>query len=295
MDVIMENSVLFTTDVIAILMALILVKLLSSALSGVNFTDEVSVKDNSAYGIVAAATFLAVGILLSGVQSGDYEHSVMAELLSMGSYLLTGIVLMTLSRVVFDRLLLSQVSLKQEVLKGNTAAALTDAANVICSALIMAGIMHWVDAGSLLADLPYMIGAWLLSHIVLSAAIKYRLARSLSKGVNLQDEVAKNNLPVAIRFAGYRIATAMAISTTGLLVDFDADYTVYMTIDWVLYSSILATALYLASQVVKKVVSPNVDYQHEVEVDKNIGVAFIEAAIFMATAISLTALITPIS
>ena len=125
------------------------VKFMSAIISNVNATHELSEKDNHAFGVSIAGVALAVTIMMTGVMSGDASESFQTEMLLVAGYGVLGIILMSLTRFIFDKVSMPRFSVKAEIEKGNMAAAILDAGNVIATAIIIRAVMMWVESDTL--------------------------------------------------------------------------------------------------------------------------------------------------
>ena len=110
-------------DFALVFAVLLLVRVLYGVASGVDTLHEISVKDNFAIGISLAGATAAIGIMLTGVVSGEFAFSYRMEFFAIGSYGVLGLALMWLTRLIFDRVSLPRLSVRAEIGDGNVAVA----------------------------------------------------------------------------------------------------------------------------------------------------------------------------
>ena len=106
-------------------------------ISHVNTTRELAIRDNQAFGISLAGGVFSVAIVLAGAIYGEPVYTLIDSVIAVGVYGIMGIILMGVTRLIFDRIALPKVSIADEILKGNVAAAVLDAGNMIANAIII--------------------------------------------------------------------------------------------------------------------------------------------------------------
>ena len=92
---------------------------------------------------------MAVTILLSGTMYGIPYEDVMTSSTFLLAFGILGIILMSLTRLIFDRFALPKIVLRDEIKNGNIAVAIADTANVLAAAIIIRAIMIWVTDNSI--------------------------------------------------------------------------------------------------------------------------------------------------
>lgn len=128
-DVILLNLLI----VIALFTSL---RLFSGTIAHINASDEIIKKDNPAFGISLAATTFALTIMLTGTIYGSPDIDSHYALMAVGGFGILGIILMAITRIIFDKLVLPQLSLRNEIVNGNLAVGIADAGNVLAAAII---------------------------------------------------------------------------------------------------------------------------------------------------------------
>ncbi|MBT4077220.1 MAG: DUF350 domain-containing protein, partial [Gammaproteobacteria bacterium] len=118
---------------------------LAGTVASVSAMHEISQNDNKAFGVSLAGAMVAVSIMLMGVVSGDAGYSLANEAITVILFGVIGIVLMWITRIVFDRVSFPGLSIHEQIMQGNMAASLIDASNMIATAIIIKGAMTWVE------------------------------------------------------------------------------------------------------------------------------------------------------
>ncbi|MFT4924056.1 MAG: uncharacterized membrane protein YjfL (UPF0719 family) [Phenylobacterium sp.] len=279
----------------AIIFALFIsLRLVKGLVSNVKATDEIASKDNFAFGVSFAGGIAALAFVLSGASQGEFSHSLLSEATNMAVFGIVGLVLITLGRWIQDKLVLSQISLHDEIAKGNLAAAIVDVGNAIAVGIVIRAAMLWVETEGFLA-IPVIIAAFVVSQIVLMLASKYRvkLFKVKASGDNscMQQALEDGNCALALRYSGYLTGTALAITAASGLVPYNADNVWVAVLMWAVMAIVLSVAFGLIKALAMKLILPGVDSSDEVDNQQNVGVAAIETAVALAIGLTLATLL----
>jgi uncharacterized membrane protein YjfL (UPF0719 family) len=285
------NYVMVLLINLGIAMALLAgLKFLAGLISNVNATQELAEKDNPAFGISLAGVAMAITIMLTGVMSGEASASFASEAMLVAGYGLLGLILMVLTRFVFDRISMPQFSVKDAILKGNIAAGILDAGNVVATAIIIRALLMWVNTESL-QGLAVILGGFVISQLILSAASIYRRKRSLSRhNKSLQDAIEGGNIAVAWRFTGFRIAVALAITAASGFIPYAQESLCEIMLLWTLVSICLLGVISILAVVTDKLILSGIDVQDEVDNQGNLAIGIIQCAITIAVGIIIAVL-----
>ena len=201
-------------DFALVFAVLLLVRVIYGVASGVDTMHEISVKDNFAVGVSLAGATAAIGIMLTGVVSGEFAFSYGMEIAAMASYGALGLVLMWLTRLIFDRIALPHLSVRAEIGEGNIA--------------------------------------------------------------------------VALRFIGFQVGVALAVTAAGGLAPYvPAGDPVMQALVWGLVSIGAAVVLVILTLIAEFAVLTGLDLSEEVDRQRNIGVALVEVAVYLAIGLLL--------
>jgi len=281
----------YAVDLLLIVAILAGIRKLSGAIGNVSSLDELTKKDNHAFGISIAGATLALAIMLMGVVSGEVGMNPAYEAFLILGYGGLGLILMWVTRKIFDNISLPKISIHKQIMEGNTAAALVDAGNMIATAIIIRAVMIWVDSNSWLG-LALIIVGFLISQFLLLAATLYRryVYARRHNGHGIHDEIEKGNVALALRFAGHRIGIALAVTAASGIVIFDHETVTTPILIWGGTAIVMMMMLTLLAFITRKAILPKVDVAEEVDKQGNVAIGVIEAAVYVAIGFLLAGL-----
>ena len=255
----------------------------SGAIAHISASEELLKKDNPAFGLSLAGTTFAVTVMLSGTIYGDPEAGLLEGALTIGFFGVLGIIFMAMTRLIFDKVALPGISLRDEIVKGNMAVSVIDTANVIASALIIRMVMVWIPYTDY-RSLVILIGTFCLSQIMLTMAtlIRIHFFTFRHSPRKVEDELKSNNIAFSLSFAGRIIGTALAISAASQLVSYEDTSYQAMIIGWVIASFIVMVALKISSVISERVILFNVTFRKELLEERNIAVGAVRAMIYIS-------------
>lgn len=267
-------------------------RLLAGLVGNVSATHEISRSDNKAFGVSLAGAMVAVSIMLMGVVSGDAGYSLANEAFTVILFGVIGIALMWLTRIAFDRVSFPHVSIHHQIMKGNLAASIIDACNMIATAIIIKGAMTWVDGGLVNAVMA-VIASFIASQAILALATLYRVKvfEKRHQGCKLHTAIEDNNIALALRFSAYRIGIAIAVSAAFIAVEYDPDVFITVFTLWFAVALALFILLTLIAMVIRHGVLHGINVGEEVGQQGNIAVGVIEGSIYIVVGLLLAGLI----
>ncbi|MCK5477392.1 MAG: DUF350 domain-containing protein [Methylococcales bacterium] len=285
----------YAIDFVILMGFMATLRLLASSIAGISLQELLARQDNFAAGIALAGAIIAVAVLMMGVVAGDAGTTYVEEITLMGSYGIVAMVFMGLTRKIFDTIGLRQISIHDEIMNGNVAAGVVDAFNLIATAIIIRAAMSWVD-GSTFLGLAIVVGIFLISQIILILATIYRNAvfnrRHKDKGKTLQGEIKAGNIALAIRFSGYRLGVALALTATSGLVVYDPGLLVFSVLAWTMMAIIIFVSQTLLSILLRYILLSKVNIAEEVGEQGNVAIGSIEAAIYIGIGFAFVGLFT---
>ncbi|MDQ7091273.1 MAG: DUF350 domain-containing protein [Methylococcales bacterium] len=285
----------YAIDFVILMAFMATLRLLAATIAGVSLQDLLAQQDNFAAGISLAGAIIAVAILMMGVVAGDAGDTYVAEITLMGSYGIAAMIFLGVTRKIFDKVGLRQLSIHDEIMNANVAAGVVDAFNMIATAIIIRAAMSWVD-GSTFLGLGIVVGIFVLSQIILLLATLYRNVvfkrRHKETGKTLQGEIKEGNIALAIRFSGYRLGVALAITATSGLVVYDPNALGYSVLAWVLMAIFIFISQTGLSILLRYILLPKVNIAEEVGVQRNVAIGSIEAAIYIGIGFTFVGLFT---
>lgn len=255
----------------------------------INASEELLRKDNPAFGISMAGVILGVTIILSGTIYGNPDSDAETTALFLGVYGVLGIILMAITRIIFDKITLPAISIRSEILKGNIAVAIADASNILAAAIIIRAILAWITGNSVEGAIGLAIG-YAISQTILTGAtlIKFRVFSLMAKGRDVQEELHKGNIALALRFAGQKIGTAFAIIIASKLIVTEISDFGPMLVAWFFVSIVAILALKAISYCAERIILFGADVNSEVLDQRNIAVGALQAAIYISLGLLLS-------
>ncbi|MAD03475.1 DUF350 domain-containing protein [Pseudoalteromonas shioyasakiensis] len=278
----------------AIIIALFVsLKFIKGWVSNLHANDEITERDNFAFGISFAAGLVALAIVLSGVSSGAFAPTLQQEALQMLGYGVMAIVLIKLGHFFQDKVALRKVSLHDEIVKGNATAALIDFGHVVSVAIVIRSALFWVATEGW-HGIPIVIAAFAIGSIAMLLISQYRVQlfkRTNRSGDCLQQAVIDGNLAVGIRYAGFLVGSALALTAASGIAPYAADNIAASLGYWALSAAVSLVAFILLHLVTIKIILSGCDISDEVNRQKNVGVAAISAAVSFAIGSTMATLL----
>ena len=267
------------------------IRLFSGAIAHIDSSEELFNKDNPAFGISLAGVLLAVTILLSGTMYGDPRDSVLTSSAFLLTFGVVGIILMALTRVIFDKIALPNVSLRDEIKGGNMAVAIADTANVLAAAIIIRAIMIWVTDNSFEGVIALLVG-YAISQAILTGStyLRRKVFSILYKGKNLQTELSNGNTALALAFSGRKIGTAFAISMAANVVVYEVYDIKTIFLPWIAVCIAFIVIVQVLSYVAERIILFKVNTMKEILDDRNLAVGALQAVIYVSIAILISEL-----
>jgi len=285
--------VILAIDLTIAIILLSAMRFISGLWAGVNTTDELASKDNFAFGISLAGSLLALAIVLTGAITGEAGSTYAEEAIGMTLYGAVGLVLIKIGRIAHDKLALSGLDKIQQIKDGNISVAIIDAAALIATALIIRANLLWasdLNINTLIA----VISGFVISQSFLIIVTRIREAayRKNNQGSQFQDAIIGGQIALAIRHAGFLIATGFALTAASNFLEYLPQAYVENALGWVIFGLVMVSLLYVLILLVKKIVLSRINLTEEVDHQQNIGVASLEFVISLAVALVLMALMS---
>ena len=263
----------------------------SGAISHVRASHELFTKDNPAFGISLAGAMAGITIMLSGTIYGSPENDILHSIVSVGVFGALGIFLMALTRIIFDKLTLPAVNLREQIISGNIAVALADAGNVIATAIILRAVMIWVEVTSVEGIIALFLGFGVAQLLLTSLTILKRKAFDIAnKGNIVQDGLNSGNIAIGLRFAGIKIGSAFAIATAAKVVVYEVFGLSVILGGWFIAALMAILAWKILTLIAEKLIFFKVDVSKEIVEQKNTALGATQAVIYIAMGILIYSL-----
>ncbi|MES9857677.1 MAG: DUF350 domain-containing protein [Sedimenticola sp.] len=284
-------GILFVDLLIAV-GAICALRYLQGLLAGVDTTTELATRDNYAFGISVAGGTLALALVLAGAVSGEASAGLLAEAGNVAAYAVAGIVLLKVGTIINDQIIFHHFSLKQQVHENNMAAGIVQAANFIALGLIINTAINWVESESWQGIFSVVL-IFFVAQIVLLAItrLRGRIYEKRHHGEVLQQALASGNSALAIRYMGHLLSAAFGIKAASGLVTYQSLALVELVFNW-LFVALAVTALISGlATLARHAVLFNINVVEEVDDQQNIGVACIEATLFISIGLIVSSLL----
>lgn len=281
-------------DFAIVFAVLLCARILYGFIAGISATEEIAGRNNHAVGISLAGATAGLGIMLSGVVTGTFSSTFGAEALSMAVYAAVGLVMMWLTRLIFDKISLPTFSVKDEITQGNNAVAIVDAGNLVATAIMVRAVMNWAE-GALVSGLTAVVVGYVASQIILTLTTLYRVrlfSMRNREGAGFHEVVRAGNMAVAMRFVGFQVGVALAVTAASGVAVFQAGGDpITQGLTWGGVSIVMAVVLAVLALIAERSVLAKIDVSEEVDRQQNVGVALMEVGVYVAIGLILTSLL----
>lgn len=257
----------------------------SAWLFGVDSRDELAGKDNLGFALALAGGAVAAALILAAAGAGTPAASFAEELGEVAAYAVLGLVLLKAGTFINDRVIFHRFSVRRAIQAGNAAAGTVQGANLVAIGVLIHGAIGWAEGG-LVQALGAVVVVFFLAQLVVLGATRARAAIYARRhgGESWQSAIEGGNTALGVRYAGHLVGTALASSSAGGMavyaVGADAAAAAAYAA-WLVWAVLLAAVLLVLSMLAQRAILHGVDTVEEVDRQRNIGVAAIEAAVFV--------------
>ncbi len=268
---------------LAAIVLLVIARGVYQLILGVSMTEALIHHDNKAAAIALAGFLLGVIQVIIPVFTGPV-HSFWHDLANVAAYGVAGIVVLTISGLIFTwYCTLTGTNLKEQISQGNVAAGIVAAGAYLAVSGLTSGILTG-DGGQLLPTIVFWaagLGAIIVLTHLFRLLTAYDDAALISQG----------NVAAALGFAGLLIAVGMMVgsSVAGTFTGYREGF-----ISFGLFL-LLTLLFYPVRQIVVQMLMLggrfslyNGRLDHEIAEDKNVGAGVLEAVGYIATALLMT-------
>lgn len=239
-----------------------------------------------------AGGLIGVAIILRAVLDGDFAIDLMTELQLVAASGLLGILLMRIGREIQDRLVFTQLSLKEAVINGNMTAATIDFGNSIATAILVGASLTWIEPTSWIGGLGVVVSFIMAQLLVtLVARFRFKLFSARNRGLSLESAFWAGNEALGIRYMGHVIGASLAASASAVFVTYSQDSWLWTLLTWALFVTFMMMLLSILGFVARKLVLLNMDVVEEVDHHHNLGIAAVEAGIYCGLGLLLASLL----
>ncbi len=244
------------------------------------FDNELTSRDNPAFGVYFAGYVVGLAFALAGTLSG-LGDDLTQNFIDIGINSVLAIVLMRVSTFVNDRFVLYKFDDKKEIIEDrNAGTSFVYIGSFLATGLMINGVLTGESESTLLM-VRDIVFYWLVGQVIL--IVGGRVFQLISH-YDVQVVIEKDNVAAGICF-GFFLAAQGAVARMALV---GASSDILSDLIAVLVYAILGTVLLCAGRfAADKVMLPASSLDHEVAQDGNTGAAAVVAAMFSAIAILL--------
>ena len=283
------------------LIILALAKLARDVVTRYSVNEEVAQKANLAVALRLSGYFIGIiliflGVLYQPFTGGGFVS--LAELEAMGGfgfdralgeevlrvflYSLAGIVALNLVRLLFDRLVLYKFQLEKEIVEDrNAGAGAAEFGMNVATGLLIAGAVAG-DTG--ISEWESALTALAFFGMGLALLVVFALFYEFTTSFNIHDEIEGDNTAVGVAFGGNLIGIGL-VTLKAVFGPFNgwgesiAAFLVFGLLGFIL--------LYVMRLLTDLILLPTVRISHALSVERNVGVAFVESAVVISSALIL--------
>ena len=268
---------------------------LSGWVSHVRSIPELAVKDNFAFGVSLAGGILALVIMLTGIVAENVANSLFEQVRVVLGYGLLGVALIKLGRSIQDRWFLKGISIQDEIIKGNMAAAIVDVANALVTATVVRSVVVWVDVQGIWG-LASVVMTCLGAQIVIGIMTKFWMHvfhRRHPKHF-FTDALHNKQIAIATRYACHTIGASLALSAGSGVVRFYAEgigAQALSLLAWLICGIVLCLCISGLARLSRRFILAGVNIAQEIDDQNNLAIAAVEGALYIGIGFYLLALL----
>ena len=269
------------------LVVLVIAKLARDIITPYKIDEEIVNKNNLAVAVRLSGYFMGVILVFLGalyqpvtsvaVDGLGFDREFAEEILRVFLYSLAGIAALNLVRIFMNRLILYRFDIEKEVVEGqNVGSGAAEFGMYIATGLLVAGSVAGEGGGPDTAAAFFGMGLVLL--------IVFALFYQKTTSFDMHSEIESKNTAVGVALGGNLIAIGL-VTFKAVFGDFDGwneGVAAFIT-----YGVIGFALLYVMRMLLDKMLLPTVSVTKAIAVDRNLGVAFIESAVVISSALIL--------
>ncbi|GAA0369439.1 DUF350 domain-containing protein [Bowmanella denitrificans] len=280
-------------DIVIALLLLVLMRWVFGVWTRVDGNDQLSGKDNFAFGISIASSLLALSIILWSAAEKASSEDYLAQSIQMLVYGIVGILLIKVGRFVHDRLVLDRLDKREQILSRNVSIALVDCASSIAIAIMIRSVLLWTEGFDIHSGIAVLSGfvVTLAVMLVTTRLMERRFAED-NQNDSMQDVLVRGQVALAIQHGGLLLGTAFAVSAASQLLEYHPTAYVSNLLNWLFLAMLFTLLTFALAWAAKRLVLPGINLVREVDHQHNVGLASVEMALTMGMALLLLGLVS---
>jgi uncharacterized membrane protein YjfL (UPF0719 family) len=257
------------------IVVLILARLLKTWLSPYRMDEELTSRDNPAFGLALAGYYLAVVIIFlaaARAQAVPLEAGTTGALTALGTdiaWSLAGILALAFSRWLMDRMLVVQCCNSDEIVRNrNVAAGAVECGVYLSAGVVVSGVLREPGGTALTALVFFLLSQTVL---LLFGRVYQRVA-----GYDVAREIRAGNLAAGVAFGLTLLAIALLMlkATSGEFLDWGTN------LGYFGFDALVGFGLLLVLRwVVDAALLPNARIAEEIARDRNVNVGLLEGVL----------------
>lgn len=250
--------------------------------------EELTSRDNPAFGAAFAGYIVGLGIALSGALPGADAEDMVGELLSILLYGAITVVLMRLSILINDKAILHKFHINEEIVRDrNSGTGLVVAGSAVATGFMLRGVLSG-HSDTVLLGVRDVVVYFLVGQVIL---VLGALIFSAMTKYDVHEEIERDdNTAAGMSFGGFLAALGVISGTaltgaTSLIVEESITALVMALFGIVI--------LLFARMIADKVLLPGSPLAKEVAEDQNLAAGAVAAASFLLVAVLFAGSIHP--
>ena len=275
------------------LIVLALAKLVRDVVTHYRIDEEISQKANLAVALRLSGYFIAIILVylgalyqpltLAGTAEGfGFDRDFGIETLRVFLYSLAGIVALNLVRLLMDRLILYKFNLEKEIIEDqNAGAGAAEFGMYVATGLLIAGAVAGDTGGG---EVEAALVALAFFGMGLALLTVFALFYEFTTPFNIHDEIERDNPAVGVAFGGNLIAIGLVTlkAVFGDFAGWGEGIAAFLT-----FGVLGFALLYVMRLLIDLLLLPTVRISEALSGGRNVGVAFVESAVVISSAMIL--------
>ena len=271
---------------------LVLAKLARDLVTPYRIDEEVTQKNNLAVALRLSGYFIGVILVflgalyqpltLAGPEGLGFDRDYAEEVLRVFLYSIAGIAALNLVRILMNRLILYRFNIEREVVEGqNVGTGAAEFGMYVATGLLIAGALSGEGTGG---ETEAALNSLAFFGMGLGLLVVFALFYQFTTPFDIHSEIEGNNTAVGVALGGNLLAIGLVTlkAVFGDFAGWGESIAAFLT-----FGVIGFALLYVMRLLVDLLLLPTVRISQALSVGRNVGVAFIESAVVISSAMIL--------